>query len=163
MIVRVSGLRMEVGRLSGQLRGVEVLTMPDARVDTTQRVESICGVSLGTGVLRLIVSGMAVGVIIDCYSSVKNSSVRREWLCQSGCTPWELSKKPGWRIPPCPASILRVVLHIALQSQFCRFFLLTRSPILNKLSGNMANCYNRLEWVHWIQACIGSEMELVTQ
>jgi hypothetical protein len=39
--------------------------MPDARLDTTQRVESVCEVPPGAGVLRLFVPGMAVGVIID--------------------------------------------------------------------------------------------------
>jgi hypothetical protein len=39
--------------------------MPDAGLDTTRRVESICMVPLGAGVLRLLVHGVAVGVIID--------------------------------------------------------------------------------------------------
>jgi hypothetical protein len=56
---------MEIGRFSGLLRGVGVLTMPDAGLDTTRRVESVCMVSLGAGVLRLLVPGMAVGVTID--------------------------------------------------------------------------------------------------
>jgi hypothetical protein len=42
-----------------------VLAMPDARLDTTRRVESACEVPPGAGVLRLLVPGMAVGVIID--------------------------------------------------------------------------------------------------
>jgi hypothetical protein len=42
-----------------------VLAMPDARLDTTRRVESVCDVPPGTGVLRLLVPGMVVGVIID--------------------------------------------------------------------------------------------------
>jgi len=65
MIVRASGLGMGVGRFSRLLRGVRVLAMPDAGLDTTQRVESVCVVPLGAGVLRLLVPGMAVGVIID--------------------------------------------------------------------------------------------------
>jgi hypothetical protein len=67
MIARASGFRMGVGRLSRLLRGVGVLAMPDARLDTTRRVESVCLVPLGAGVLRLLVPGMAVGVIIDCH------------------------------------------------------------------------------------------------
>jgi hypothetical protein len=39
--------------------------MPDAGLDTTRRVESVCMVPLGAGVLRLLVPGMAVRVIID--------------------------------------------------------------------------------------------------
>jgi len=35
MIVRASGLGMGVGRFSRGLRGVEVLAMPDAGLDTT--------------------------------------------------------------------------------------------------------------------------------
>jgi len=39
--------------------------MPDAGLDTTRRVESVCVIPQGAGVLRLLVPGMAVGVIID--------------------------------------------------------------------------------------------------
>jgi hypothetical protein len=39
--------------------------MPDAELDTMQRVESVCMVPLGGGVLRLLEPGVAVGVIID--------------------------------------------------------------------------------------------------
>jgi hypothetical protein len=42
-----------------------VLAMPDAELDTTRRVESVCIVPLGGGVSRLLVPGVAVGVIID--------------------------------------------------------------------------------------------------
>jgi hypothetical protein len=41
-----------------------VLEMPDAGRDTTRRVESVCVIPLGAGVLRLLVPAMAVGVII---------------------------------------------------------------------------------------------------
>ena len=44
-----------------------MLAMPDAGLDTTLRVECVCEVPLGVGVLRLIVPGMAVGVFIDCH------------------------------------------------------------------------------------------------
>ena len=66
MIARDSGFGMGVGRMSRPLRGVGVLAMPDAGQDTTRRVESACVSPLGAGVLRLLVPGMAVGVIIDC-------------------------------------------------------------------------------------------------
>jgi hypothetical protein len=39
--------------------------MPDAGRDTMQRVESVCMVSLGSGVLRLLGHAVGVGVIID--------------------------------------------------------------------------------------------------
>ena len=61
MIARASGLGMRVGRFSRPRRGVGVITMPDAGLDTTRRVE----VPLSAGVLRLLVPGMAVGVFID--------------------------------------------------------------------------------------------------
>jgi hypothetical protein len=65
MIARASGFGMGVGRFSTPLRGVGVLAMPDSELDTTRRVESVCMVPLGAGVLRLLVPGVAVGVIID--------------------------------------------------------------------------------------------------
>jgi hypothetical protein len=65
MIVRASGFGMKVGRFSRPLSRVGVLGMPDAEQDTTRRVESVCMVPLGAGVLRLLVPGVAVGVIID--------------------------------------------------------------------------------------------------
>jgi hypothetical protein len=39
--------------------------MPDAELDTTRHVESVCVIPLRAGVLRLLVPGVAVGVIID--------------------------------------------------------------------------------------------------
>jgi hypothetical protein len=42
-----------------------VLAMPDAGLDTTRRVELVCKVPLGGGVLRVLVPSMPVGVIID--------------------------------------------------------------------------------------------------
>jgi len=65
MIARASGFGLGVGRLSRPLRGVGVLGMPDVGLDMTRRVESVCVIPLGAGVLRLVVPGMAVGVIID--------------------------------------------------------------------------------------------------
>jgi hypothetical protein len=65
MIARASGFGIGVGRFSRPLRGVGVLAMPDAGLDTPRRVESVCMVLLGAGVLRLLVPGVAVGVIID--------------------------------------------------------------------------------------------------
>ena len=61
MIARAAGLGMGVGRFSRPLRGVGVLAMPDAGLDTTRRVE----VPPGAGVLRLLVPGVAFGVFVD--------------------------------------------------------------------------------------------------
>jgi len=57
---------MGVGRFSRPLREVGVLAMPDAGLDTTRRIESVCEVPLGAGVLQLLVPGVGVGVSIDC-------------------------------------------------------------------------------------------------
>ena len=94
--------------------------------------------------------------------SAKIISVRVKWLRQNGRAPSEPSETPRWRITPRPASIACVALHIALQSQFHRFFWLYQSPILNENSGVMANCDHMSEWVHWVRACIGIAMQWVT-
>jgi hypothetical protein len=70
MIAQASGFGMGVGRFSRPLRGVEVLAMPDSGLDKTRRVESVYMVPLGAGVLRLLVPGVAVGVIIDRHCVV---------------------------------------------------------------------------------------------
>jgi len=65
MIVRASGFGMGVGSFSRPLREVGVLAMPDAGLDTARRVQSVCVIPLGAGVSRVLVPGVAVGVIID--------------------------------------------------------------------------------------------------
>jgi len=67
-------------------------------------------------------------------TSAKNYFVRVEGLRQSGCAPSEPSATPRWRLTPRLASMPRVALHIALPSQFNRFFSLFRSPILKEHS-----------------------------
>jgi hypothetical protein len=62
MIAWASGSGMAVGRFSRAGRGVEVITMPDAELDTMRHVE----VPLGAGVLRLFVPNVAGGAFIDC-------------------------------------------------------------------------------------------------
>jgi hypothetical protein len=64
MITRASGLEMSVGKFSRPLRGVGVVAMPDARLDTMRCVEFVCMVPLGAGVVQLLPPGVAVGVII---------------------------------------------------------------------------------------------------
>jgi hypothetical protein len=51
--------------------------MPDARLDTTRRIDSVCNVPLGAGVLRLLVPSMEVGVIIDRRCVVEGVTVTR--------------------------------------------------------------------------------------
>jgi len=65
MIAPVSGSGMRVGRISRPPRGVGEQAMPDAGLDTTQSVESVCEVPPRAGVLQLLLPGMVVGVIID--------------------------------------------------------------------------------------------------
>jgi hypothetical protein len=50
---------------SKPVRGVVALAMPDPGLDTTRLIESVFMVPLGAGMLRLLVPGVAVGVIID--------------------------------------------------------------------------------------------------
>jgi hypothetical protein len=58
---------MGVGRFSSPLRGVGVLAMPDAGLDTTRHVESVCVVPLGAGLLQLLVPCVTVGrIIVRC-------------------------------------------------------------------------------------------------
>jgi hypothetical protein len=61
MIPWASGLGMGVSRFSRPLRGVGVIAMPNAGLDTTRRV----AVLPGAGVLRLLVTSVAVGIFID--------------------------------------------------------------------------------------------------
>jgi len=77
MIARASGSGMGVGRFSRPLRAVGVLAMPDAGLDTTRRVESVCTVPPGAIVLRLLVTGVAVGVFIDRRSSADGVEATR--------------------------------------------------------------------------------------
>jgi hypothetical protein len=65
MIARAARFGMGVGRDSRLLREVGVLAMPDAGLDTTRRVVSVCMVALGAGLLRLLAPDVVVGVIID--------------------------------------------------------------------------------------------------
>jgi len=73
MIARASGSGMGVGGFSRPRRGVGVITMPDAGLDTTRRVE----VLPGAGVLRLLVPGVAVGVFVDRRCVVDGVEVTR--------------------------------------------------------------------------------------
>jgi len=63
MVSRASGIGMQVGRFSRPQRGVGVLPMPVARLDTTPWVESVCEGPRGAAVLPLLVPGVAVDVI----------------------------------------------------------------------------------------------------
>jgi hypothetical protein len=91
-------------------------------------------------------------------ASANNISVRVEWLRQSGSAPSEPSETPQWWNTPRPASILWVMMHIALQLPFRRFFLLCRAPMLNKHCGVGTNSDHTSEWVHAGHACVGIAM-----
>jgi len=75
MIAWASGLGMGVGRFSRWVRGVGVLAMPDAELDTTRHIQSVCEVPIGAGVLQLLVPSVAVGVIIDHHGIVDGVEV----------------------------------------------------------------------------------------
>jgi len=77
IIARASRLGMGVGKFSRVQRGVGVFAMPDAALDATRRVESVCNVLPGGDVLRLLVPGVAVGVFIDRRSMADGLEVTR--------------------------------------------------------------------------------------
>jgi hypothetical protein len=89
------------------------------------------------------------------FPSRRNGCVRADELRESH------QRHPGGGLLHASASIPCVALHIALWSPFLPFFLLCQSSILNTHSGVVANCDHRLEWVHWIHACIGIAMQWV--
>jgi len=89
MIMWATGLGMGVGRFLRPLRGVKVLAMPHAGLDSTPGIESVCGVPLGAGVLWLLVSGMVVGVIIyHCCSSRDGGSHLLSDICKARIVQW---------------------------------------------------------------------------
>jgi hypothetical protein len=92
MVARASGLGMGVDRFSRPWRGVEVLAMPNAKLDTTQCVESVCEVPPGAGVLRLLVPGMAVGIFIARRRVAEGVTVMR-WVISA--TPELFSEDEG--------------------------------------------------------------------
>jgi hypothetical protein len=73
MIARASGLGMGVGWFSRPLRGVGVITMPDAGLDTMRHVE----VPQSVRVLRTLVPGVVVGVVIDRHCAADGVEVMR--------------------------------------------------------------------------------------
>jgi len=77
VIARASGFGMRVGRISKPLRGVGVLAMPDAGLDSSQCIESVCEVTLGAGVLQQLEPSMEVGVFVDCHCLVDGVDVTR--------------------------------------------------------------------------------------
>jgi len=63
--------------------------------------------------MTVITSFLTFNKFLLC-TLAKNSSVRAEWLCQSGRAPSAPSETPRWRITLHAASIQCVGLHIAL-------------------------------------------------
>jgi hypothetical protein len=92
MITQASGFGMGVGRFSRPLRGVGVLAMPDAGLDTSRLVESVGMVTLGAAVLQLLVPGVAVGVITDSCCVADGMDVTR---CVISATRELFSKDEG--------------------------------------------------------------------
>jgi len=80
MIVRESGIGTGVGIYSRPLRGVGVLAMPDAGLDTTWRIESVCEVPPGAGVQQLLVPGVVVWVFIDHHCIADMVEVTRRLI-----------------------------------------------------------------------------------
>jgi hypothetical protein len=77
MIAQASGFGMGVGMFSRPLRGVGLLAIPGAGLDTMRCVESVSIIPLEAGVLRLLVHGVAVGVLIDRRCVVDGVEVTR--------------------------------------------------------------------------------------
>jgi len=75
MVEQASGLRMTLGRVSRPLRGVGLLAMPDGGLDISQHIESVCKVPPGTGVLQLVVPGIAVVGFNHHYSELDKVEV----------------------------------------------------------------------------------------
>jgi hypothetical protein len=75
MIGWASGSEIGVRRFPTPLRRVAVLAIVDTGLDTTLRIESICEVLLGGGVLELNVSSITVGLFIDHLCAVDGVEV----------------------------------------------------------------------------------------
>jgi len=115
MIAWASGSGMWVGRFWRPLRGVGVLAMQDSGLDTMWRVESVCVILLGAGVLRLLVPGVAVAVIINRHC-VADQVESKHWVISATRQlfgedegvefwPWilEATELPPWQESPLPA------------------------------------------------------------
>jgi len=84
MMKRAYRLGMGVGRFSRPLRRVRVLGMPDVGLDTMWCTESVWEVTLGAGLLRLLVPGVAVGEFIDRSCVVDRVEVTYWVICAMG-------------------------------------------------------------------------------
>ena len=116
MITWASELGMAVWRFSRPLRWVGVIPMADGGLDIMWRVESVCEVHLGAGVLQLRVPAMVVGVIIDrhCVADAVEvtcwviSATRELFSEDEGVEfwPWivEATELPPWEESLSPAS-----------------------------------------------------------
>jgi len=77
MVAQATAIGMGVGWFSRPRRGVQVLAMPDASLNTMCRVGSAYEVLPGTGVLRLLVPHIEVGVYIDSRCVAEGVEVTR--------------------------------------------------------------------------------------
>jgi hypothetical protein len=92
-ITCTSGFGIAVGRLSRPVRGVGLLAMADAGLDTLRRIASVQMVSLGTVVLQLRMPRVAVGVIIARRCLPDGAEFTLFMMSET----WELfSKDEGW-------------------------------------------------------------------
>jgi len=139
MNVRASGLRMVVGMFSRPLRGVGVLAVPDAGLDTMRCIGSVCEVPLGAGVLQLLVPGVAAGVFID-RCCVADGEQAMRWVISAmqelfsedegvECWPWidEATELPPWEESLLPAGMETRLLAGGCREfpegpRFCRFW-----------------------------------------
>jgi len=79
MIAQASVSAMGVFRFTWLRRGVGVLEMPDAGMDTAQRIESVYEVTTWAGGLRLLVPGVAVEVFIH-HRCVADGMEAMRWI-----------------------------------------------------------------------------------
>jgi len=164
MIAQASGFGMGVSRISRPLGGVGVLAMPDVGLDTTRRVESVCMVPLGAGVLWLLVPGMEVGVIIDRRSVANRVEVTR-WVISATRElfskdegveywPWivEGMELPPWEESPSPAGTEMCLLaggswEFPEGPRLCWFWQLGR--LLTFRTTGVVSVWGLLECIFW--------------
>jgi len=122
MIPWTSVFKLVVGRVSGLLRVVGVLAMPDEGLETKWSIESVHNVALGAGVLHKLVPSMLVGVFI-VHHSVADSVEVRCWVISESpelfseddmVEFWHLiivgTELPPWEESQLPAGIATCVL-----------------------------------------------------
>jgi len=137
LIEWASGIRMGVGRCWRPQRGVGVLPMPEARLDSMGCIESVCESLLRAGVLRRLVPSVAVAVIIDrcCVVDEVIFSPREFFSQDEGVALWHLiveaTELPPWEESRSPAGTERRLFagwswQYPEGQRFCWFWWLAR-------------------------------------